>query len=249
MIRRLALAALVALWPALACAQFATIGPTPAVSDNGDRLATTAWVNSFVNAGLPLAAGNIWIGSAGGIATPQTPSGDLTMSNGGAFTLATVNSNVGSFGSASQCATIAVNAKGLITAISATACTGFTPAAKSDQQTGTSNTLGITPLHQQDHDSAAKAWATWTGSTGALTSNYNVSSVTRSGAGIYIVNFTTAFASANYSCALGTNASGQLFTTVELNTYTTTSVTAVFIIGSTATDPSIGGGIQCYGRQ
>lgn len=84
--RRLALAALVALLPSVASAQFATIGPTPPVTDNGDRLATTAWVNSLIANGLTLASGKIWIGSAGNVATPQTPSGDCTLSLSGVIT-------------------------------------------------------------------------------------------------------------------------------------------------------------------
>jgi len=53
--------------------------------------------------------------------------------------------------------------------------------------------------------SSAKAWARWDGASGTRTSSYNVSSITRSSAGQYIVNFTTAMADANYapimSCA------------------------------------------------
>jgi hypothetical protein len=101
----------------------ALIAPTAPTADNSNRIATTAWVNNYVNAGLPLASGKIWIGSVGNIAVPQTPSGDLTVSNAGVFTFGTVNANVGSFGSATQCATVTVNAKGLITAASAATCT------------------------------------------------------------------------------------------------------------------------------
>lgn len=86
MIRRLALAGLVALWPALAFAQFATIGPTPATSDNGDRLATTAWVNLFAAGSIPLQSGKIFIGSGGNLAVGQTPSGDCTLSLTGVIT-------------------------------------------------------------------------------------------------------------------------------------------------------------------
>jgi hypothetical protein len=53
----------------------------------------------------------------------RTISGDATLSAAGAITLATVNSNVGSFGSATQCTAVTVNAKGLITAASQTTCT------------------------------------------------------------------------------------------------------------------------------
>ena len=45
----------------------------------------------------------------------------------------------------------------------------------------------------------ARAWARWTGSTVAIASSYNVSSITRSSAGQYVVNFTTALADANYA--------------------------------------------------
>jgi len=50
--------------------------------------------------------------------TPVTVSGDATLSSAGALTLATVNSNVGTFGSTTQSPQITVDAKGRITAIS-----------------------------------------------------------------------------------------------------------------------------------
>jgi hypothetical protein len=52
-----------------------------------------------------------------------TPTGDLTFSVPN-FTLNTVNSSPGSFGSSTQCPTITVNGKGLVTAASQTACAG-----------------------------------------------------------------------------------------------------------------------------
>jgi hypothetical protein len=57
---------------------------------------------------------------------------------------------------------------------------GLAAATKARQQAGTSNSVGATPLHQQDHDSVAKAWVAFTGSTGAIQGTaYNVSSVSR----------------------------------------------------------------------
>jgi hypothetical protein len=50
-------------------------------------------------------------------------SGDLTSNGTGTHTLATVNANVGTFGSATSCITTTQNAKGLTTAISAATCT------------------------------------------------------------------------------------------------------------------------------
>lgn len=49
--------------------------------------------------------------------------GDMTTTAGGlATTLATVNANVGSFGSTTQCISLTANAKGLLTAVSAATC-------------------------------------------------------------------------------------------------------------------------------
>jgi hypothetical protein len=44
-----------------------------------------------------------------------------------------------------------------------------------------------------------RAWVRWTGSTGAVVSSYNVSSVTRNSTGDYTVNYTTSLADANYA--------------------------------------------------
>lgn len=119
---RLVLATLIALLPATAQAQIAFIAPTPATTDNSGRIATTAYVQNVLLGGLPLASGKIFIGSVGGIATAQTPSGDWTINNSGVATLATVNANTGPFGSATQCVSFTTNGKGLITAASATTC-------------------------------------------------------------------------------------------------------------------------------
>ena len=72
----------------------------------------------------------------------RTVSGDATLSAAGALTFATVNANVGSFGSATQCAAFTVNAKGLITAASAVTCT---PAIGSitGLGTGVATALGV----------------------------------------------------------------------------------------------------------
>lgn len=100
MLKRLALAALLALAPQLAAAQMALIGPTPtSATENSDRLATTQWVNNFVGAGLPLASGKIWIGSAGNIAVAQTLTGDCTLSLSGVVTCTQAAGNFNVIGS------------------------------------------------------------------------------------------------------------------------------------------------------
>lgn len=85
-------------------------------------------------------------------------SGDATVASGGAVTLATVNANVGSFGSATNCVTFTTNAKGLITAASQATCT---PAFASLTGRGT--------LAQLPQGIANSIWINPTGSTADMT--------------------------------------------------------------------------------
>jgi hypothetical protein len=82
-------------------------------------------------------------------------SADATATGGGALTLATVNGNVGSFGSATNCVSFTTNAKGLITAASQTTCT---PAVGSITGLGTGVSAAL-----------AAALNSSTGAIGALT--------------------------------------------------------------------------------
>lgn len=77
------------------------------------------------------------------------------------------------------------------------ASASFTAASAADQETATSNTVAVTPLFQQRHPSACKAWVRFN-SAGTISSggSYNVTSVTDGGASSMTVNFTTAFSSA-----------------------------------------------------
>jgi hypothetical protein len=80
-------------------------------------------------------AGQILVGNAGGTAyAPVAASGDATLASTGAVTLATVNSNVGSYGSATAAPAVTVNAKGLVTAVSTNT---ITPAVGSITGLGT----------------------------------------------------------------------------------------------------------------
>lgn len=133
----------------LACAQMPTAGLSGDLSTPANSCVTTfatvnANVGSFgsgtqvvaftVNAkGLITAAANTTIAPpftaiTGQLACAQMPaaglSGDLTTPSGSCVTtFATVNANVGTFGSATNCPTLTVNAKGLVTAASAATCT------------------------------------------------------------------------------------------------------------------------------
>lgn len=152
-------------------------------------------------------------GSFGGF----TASGDATVNTGtGAFTLATVNANVGSFGSATQCTTFTTNAKGLITAASQTTCTPAI-ASVTGLGTGIATALGVavgsagapvlfngaggTPSSM----TATNLTGTASGLTaGAVTTNANLTgAVTSSGNATSLGSFT----SANLATAL-TNETG-----------------------------------------
>lgn len=64
------------------------------------------------------------VGQAAADPICKTITGDWTLNAAGVSTLATVNANVGTFGSSTNCVTITVDAKGRITAASQTACAG-----------------------------------------------------------------------------------------------------------------------------
>ena len=94
-----------------------------------------------------------------------------------------------------------INGGGMVTGggnLSADRTLTVTAAAKSDQNSASSNTLAVTPANQQYHPSAVKAWVNFQGGSGSINGSYNVTSVTRNGVGDYNVNFTTAFANGNY---------------------------------------------------
>lgn len=71
-----------------------------------------------------LASGNMIVGNASGTAASVAMSGDATLSNVGALTFATVNSNVGSCGDATHSCQLTLNGKGLTTAATPILITG-----------------------------------------------------------------------------------------------------------------------------
>ena len=67
----------------------------------------------------------------------------------------------------------------------------------------------------------AKAWVLFNGTSGSVTNSFNISSVTRNGAGDYTLNFSTAMPNANYvaTCsARQLTASGYLSVATDVNT-------------------------------
>jgi hypothetical protein len=94
-------------------------------ADNTTNVATTAFVQNQFSTTTAGTYGAVVINSKGQVTTglPTNYSGDVTGSTSGAnatLTLNTVNSNVGSFGSATIVPVLTVNAKGLITAVTTT---------------------------------------------------------------------------------------------------------------------------------
>jgi hypothetical protein len=93
----------------------------------------------------------------------------------------------------------------------------------------------------------AKAWVTWNGvTTVTINGSFNVSSITRNGAGDYTLNFTTAMPNANYSVSGSTgsfsalNGQGCLNVACVSNvlgatTKTTTQLRVLASAGSTGT--------------
>lgn len=161
-------------------------------------------------------------------------SGDATVASGGAVTLATVNSNVGSFGSATQCVSLTTNAKGLITAASAVTCT---PAVGSITGFGT----GVgTALAINIGSAGAPVLFNGAGGTPSaitLTNGTNLPLAAITGFGANVATFLAAPSSANLLAALTTKTGtgnavfGTAPTISSLNA--TTALTLAFLTGST----------------
>jgi hypothetical protein len=128
------------------------------------------------NTGITLNNNNILVGNTSNIATGVAMSGDASIVASGALTLATVNSNIGSFSSAN----ITVNAKGLITA----AANGTAAAGGSNTQIQFNNSGAL----------AGSSSLTWNGST---LSTPQLTSTVTTGTAPLVVTSTTQVANLN----------------------------------------------------
>jgi hypothetical protein len=78
----------------------------------------------------------------------------------------------------------------------------------------------------------AKAWVNFDGTSGTIAASFNVSSVTRSSTGTYEINFTTAFANANYCAVMGSNMRNSGGETVLNQNFNVTKTISVLPIRS-----------------
>lgn len=188
--------------------------------------------------------GQIFVGNPSNVATPQTPSGDLSMNNTGVFTLDTVNTNVGTFGSSTSIPTFTVNGKGLITAASSNAIT-----APAGTLTGT--TLASNVVNSSLTSVGTITSGTWNGTTIAI-ANGGTGQTTASTAFAALSPLTTAgdIIYENNSLIpsrLGIGSTGQLLTVVAglpawVSPATSGTVTSVGLAdGSTTPIYSISG--------
>jgi hypothetical protein len=111
---------------------------------------------------------------------------------------------------------IAINGSGTITGISV----GGIPDGTVDTDVLAANAVTYAKLGTTEQGQLCKAWVNFNGTgTVAIRASYNVSSITDNGTGDYTVNFTTAFADANYSAVVSRNDWGALSAPVASNGY------------------------------
>ena len=204
-----------------------------------DQAASGAWKKASVSS----------LASAGSVSSIAGNTGAFTLNATTGLTNST-NDIQCQQGSSSQFGCVKVDGTSL------TASSGilsFSAASKAQQQTGTSATAAVTPSHQQDHDSSPKAVCQFSGTTTGTNAcaffSYNVTSVTRNVAGQYTLNFTTAFASANFGCiAMMNNSANNAFAQgLSANTTTTYKFATVNLSGVSIDEPDIT--VTCWGRQ
>jgi len=89
---------------------------------------------------------------------------------------------------------------------------------------------------------SAKAWVNWAGASGTRNSSYNVSSVTRTAQGTYTINFTNAFANANYTyVGMSIFNSSTRLQVVSQDYRTTNTTSALYVVtGYAGADTSAG---------
>ena len=84
---------------------------------------------------------------------------------------------------------------------------------------------------------SARAWVRYNGSTQTINASFNVSSVTRSSTGVFIVNFSTAMTDTNYAvCATGGSTTGYFARSGDDRAARTTTATTIVTFNFAGTD-------------
>jgi hypothetical protein len=91
----------------------------------------------------------------------------------------------------------------------------------------------------------ARAWVTFTGSTGAILNSFNVASVARASPGVYTVTFAAALPSANFACVAAGDSTTSIFT-AQPQTKTVNTVKIAAFTGGTTADPTTVD-VVCFG--
>jgi hypothetical protein len=170
-----------------------------------------------------------------------SPSFDGSANVTAAGTLATVNSNVGSFTNAS----LTVNAKGLVTAVSSGSAGGTVTSVSGTGTTsgltlsgtvttsgnltlsGTATVASLTTASGSAPSYSARAWVSFNGTgTVAIRGSGNVTSITDNGVGDFTINMTTALPDTNYAVNLTSRITATGIPPVVVNLLTTTAPTA-----------------------
>ena len=108
--------------------------------------------------------------------------------------------------------------------------------------TQTADTSGIVKLQSNGVTTNAIAWVNFAGASGTRNASYNVSSVTRTTTGQYVVNFATALADVNYTWAVNMTGLGGAngYFIGNSTTNTTTTLQLLTITSSIAyADPTM----------
>ena len=214
-------------------------------------IGTTNPTSKLTVQGNVLVSGIITATSFSGTATSTTNipnlTGDITSSNT-TTTLATVNSNVGTFGSSTAIPSITVNAKGLVTGISTSAITvGNGTLTLATSGTGLSGSASFTANQSGSSSFTVTSNATSANTVSTIVArdgsgNFSAGTITASLTGTAtsttnIPNLTGAITSVNTTTSLGSFTSAQLATAL---TDETGSGANVFATSPTLVTPVLG---------
>lgn len=206
-----------------------------------------------------LASGQILIANSGGtVFFNKSISGDATLASTGALTLATVNSNVGSFGSATVAPAITVNGKGLVTAVSTHTITpavgsitglGTNVATSLGNNMGASGTLAILGANTFTAAQTVNAGSTTTAGL-SLNQTWNSGATVCRGATITITDTASASGSTAFRIMGGASGTTELFNIDKAGWLNGTAGATMVIAPSSGNNlalyPTGGGNVQLY---